>query len=227
MDSNSLVDWPDFALNLVRAVRQGLFFGAETRIPYAVTSLIRPYLFGKQPRPLRESVKFYAQQTLEHGWIIAKIAVLFKVSERVLARASRAGSVQEWHTFVAGALAGYTVMCADRTNASLKRQINMAIGVRTLYALGSYLVRVGRVPLLEDTAPSYARGNAAWVTLMWGVVMWHWRHFSVSQPGEMVESQARQMDFIYTAGDAAGSQGWTSNYYLLWLAALAAARRVL
>ena len=65
----------------------------------------------------------------------------FKVTERALARAfaraatrhggagarGSAAAVRalpaEWHTFAAGALAGYVVMCSEKANASLKRQL--------------------------------------------------------------------------------------------------------
>ena len=245
----------DFALQLLGAVRQGIYFGVETRVPYALTSIMRPYLFAKPARPLRTSLRHFAQQTLHHGWIIARISVLFKVTERALARAfaraaprhigggTRRSGVAvsalpaEWHSFAAGALAGYVVMCGEKANASLKRQINMAIGIRTLYALCSYFVRNGWLETAglahHGSGGAYERGERVWVALLWGVVMWHWRHHSTGHsptaPGEMVPSQVKQMDFIYSAGDSSPlhSKGWLSSNYLLWTAAALAARRFL
>ena len=240
------VDAQEFAMQLLRAVRQGIYFGVETRVPYAVTAIARPVLFNKPSRPLRASLRHFAKQTLDHGWIIARIAVLFKLGERTLARMfpralQRSGSITaralpaEWHTFLAGALAGYAVMVGEKANASLKRQINMAIGIRTLYALAAYALRTGRLQLAglqhDGSGAPYERGSNVWIALLWGVVMWHWRHHSTgpspTAPGEMVPSQVKQMDFIYSMGDAPGRKGWVSSNSLLWVVALLAAKRFL
>ena len=59
----------DFPGQLLRALRQGLYFGVQTRIPYAITAIVRPYLFGGKVRPLAGSIKFFADQALQHGWV--------------------------------------------------------------------------------------------------------------------------------------------------------------
>ena len=206
---------------LIRAVRQGIYFGVETRIPFALTGLVRPYLFGKQARPLLSSIQFFADQTLRHGWVIARISVCFKLVERLLMRISGATRASEWHSFVAGCTAGYVFMVRDAADASLKRQINMAIGIRTVYSLCSYFVRHGLTsPVIQHTELGYARGQTIWYTLMWGVVMWHWRHQTTVAPGEMDKGQVNQMDFIYNQGDAPGLEKWTTNRYLSWLGAV-------
>jgi hypothetical protein len=211
-------------MQLVRAFRQGIFFGVETRVPYAIVSILRPYLFNKPARPLLKSLKFYSEQTVQHGYIIAKISVLFKFLERLLQVASAAGKVEEWHTFVAGSIAGYTIMCAQRNNESLKRQVNMAIGIRTLYALGSYMIRTERIPFIPNSPKGYVLGGDIWTTLLWGVVMWHWRHHTKSAPGEMVVSQVNQMTQIYSEGDAPGPLLWMKGRRTsaMWLAAVIA-----
>lgn len=213
---------PGLGGQLVRAVRQGLFFGVETRVPYAITSVLRPVLFAKPSRPLLGSLKWAADQTLQHGWIIARISFLFKLSEWGLMKLSATDKPSQWHTLLAGALAGYAVMVRDGSQATLKRQINMAIGVRTLYAIAAYLVRTGSVPTLNPAEGGYDKGTAIWYTVLWAVVMWHWRHQTAVAPGEMNTAQVRQMDFIYTTGDAPGRGGWFSNNYLPMLLALAA-----
>ena len=202
------------------SLRQGMFFGVEARIPYAVTSILRPILFNKPSRPLSQQFKYAAEQTLEHGWVIARISVLFKLSELFLARLSGKRSPEEWHTFVAGAFAGYIVMARDRSYAKLKKQINMAIGIRTLYAFGSYCVRKNMIPFLNDSAESYRDGTNFYVVLMWGVVMWHWRHQTGVAPGEMNTAQVKQMDFIYNDGHIAKS--WFDSTHVLWLIAIIA-----
>ena len=174
-------------------------------------------------------MQFFGTQTLQHGYIIAKISVLFKVLERFLQMTGPKGKLQEWHTFVAGAVAGTAIMCGDRNNYALKRQVNMAIGIRTLYALGSYCVRTGNVPLLPNNAKGYERGTDIWTFLLWGVVMWHWRHHTATAPGEMVVSQVRQMDSIYTEGDAPQPLFWMKGRRssAMWLIASLAASNFL
>ena len=229
---SSLLEDPSLPGQLLRALRQGLFFGVETRVPYALTSVLRPLLFAKPSRPLWGSVKWAADQTLQHGWIIARISVLFKATEWALARvfggrAMAVGAGQRplpWHTAVAGGLAGYLVMVRDASQASLKKQINMAIGIRTLYAVAAYLVRTDVLPGFTQAEGGYAKGTAVWYTLLWAVVMWHWRHQTAPAPGEMNVAQVRQMDFIYTAGDAPGWKKWLSHNYLTMLLGLAVVR---
>lgn len=219
----SFIEAPGLVGELLRALRQGFFFGLETRVPYAVAGILRPHLFGKEVRPWKAQLAFFAEQTLQHGWIIARISFLFKLFHAVLVKMS--GSVeQQWHAFAAGALAGYLVMVRDGSQATLKTQINMAIGIRTIYALGSYLVRNDMVPGLR--APGgYQTGAMLYVTLMWGAVMWHWKHMTKVAPGEMMKGQIQQMDFIYTHGDAPGMEKWVGNNYVLWgLACLYASR---
>lgn len=131
----------------------------------------------------------------------------------------------EWNTFAAGALAGYLIMAYDDTYKVMKKQINMAIGVRTIYAVGSYLIRKKMVPFLDDTPQGYDKGTIMWYTMMWGLVMWHWRHQTTVAPGEMNKAQVRQMNFIYN--DFSLQKGWVESTYMYWLAALLAIRNFL
>jgi len=223
---STLVEGDDFPSQLLRSVRQGMYFGIETRIPYAVTSIIRPMLFNKPSRPIFQSLKFYGDQTLKHGWIIARISFLFKLSEKALMKLSGSDKLEQWHSFVAGCFAGYLIMARDSADSSLKKQINMAIGIRTIFAFGSYLVRKDMIPTLSHSAEGYDKGLSIFNTLMWGVVMWHWRHQTVIAPGEMNPAQVSQMDFIYNHGDKPGLEKWFGNYYLLWAAALVGLRKM-
>lgn len=211
-----------FVGQLLRAMRQGFYFGVETRIPYSLTTMIRPILFNKKSRPLRSQIKWAADQTLQHGWIIGRISVLFKLFEYVLLKMSKKTSVLPWHSAIAGGLAGYLVMVRDGTQVNLKRQINMAIGVRTLYAMAAYAVRNGYVPTFTPAENGYGKGQAVWYTMMWAVVMWHWRHESSLAPGEMNTAQVSQMDFIYNGGDFPGGDKWFGNNYMVLFLGLVA-----
>jgi hypothetical protein len=213
-----------FVSQLLRALRQGFYFGVETRIPYSLTTMIRPLLFNKKSRPIRSQIKWAADQTLQHGYIIGRISVLFKLFEVLLQKVSISTTVLPWHSAVAGGLAGYLVMVRDGTQVNLKRQINMAIGIRTLYAMGAYAVRNGYMPTLSPTQNGYRRGQTVWYTLLWAAVMWHWRHETMTAPGEMNVAQVRQMDFIYNGGDIAGKSKWFGNNYMVLFLALASVK---
>ena len=220
-----------FVGQLLRAMRQGFYFGVETRIPYSLTTMIRPILFNKTSRSLRLQIKWAADQTLQHGWIIGRISVLFKLFESILSKLSFAAGtthpnmILPWHSAIAGGLAGYFVMVRDGTQINLKRQINMAIGVRTLYAMGAYAVRSGYLaPMLTTAENGYGKGQAMWYTVLWAVVMWHWRHESSLNPGEMNTAQVSQMNFIYNGGDVPGSNKWFGNNYMVLLLGLVAVK---
>ena len=69
---------------LIRGAREGLFFGVATRLPYAIVGLIRSLFFPDPVRPARSiqaTLRFALPQVWDHGWILARIAVLFKISE--------------------------------------------------------------------------------------------------------------------------------------------------
>lgn len=202
------------------ALRQGIFFGVETRVPYAITSILRPILFNKPGRPIQKSIQFFSAQALAHGWIIARIAIVFKLCERGLATLANEKNPKPWHSFFAGALAGYLVMARDKSYASMKKQINMAIGIRTIYAISAYCVRKGLIPIptVTHTPEGYKNGTTIFYTLMWGLVMWHWRHEAKSFKGEMNSAQVSQMDFIYNNFKL--TEGWTDSTHLPWLISL-------
>ena len=150
-----LFENPSLLGQLLRAMRQGFYFGVETRIPYSLTTMVRPLLFNNKSRPLKSQIKWAADQTLQHGWIIGRISVLFKLIEWSLRKLSASNATLPWHSAVAGGLAGYLIMVRDGSQVNLKRQINMAIGVRTLYAMGAYIVRKGYIPTLTQTDNGY------------------------------------------------------------------------
>jgi len=221
----AIIDAPGIFGELLRSLRQGLYFGLETRLPYAVAGILRPMMFGKESRGIQGQLAFFGQQALAHGWIIARISFLFKLLRAALIHVF--GKEEEWQTFVSGAIAGYLVMVRDGNDAVLKTQVNMAIGIRTMYAIGSYLVRKGLVPGISDSPQGYHRGSGLYLTIMWGAVMWHWQHQTKAAPGEMMKAQVAQMDFIYKHGDKPGIDKWFGNNYLLWAVLCFAASRLL
>jgi len=211
-----LIESEGFVAQLLRACRNGLYFAVESRIPNAFASIIvRDILFAKDPKkkqPWLYKLDRIAEETMKHGLILAKIALIFKATEKFLANAvslkgAARGKVEEWHTFAAGCLAGYVVMGIDTTNYSLKRNINMFIAMRTLWSIAGYASRTGLVawPQGDD---GRQRGWEVFVTLTWGFVMWHWRHQDAVARGEMPSAMARSMDYIYQSGDQPGLGRW-------------------
>ena len=130
------------------------------------------------------------------------------------------GSKGPWISLTSGGIAGYLVMVRDKSQPKLKKQINMAIGIRTLYAVAAYLVRTGNVPGIGADAAGYQLGTSIWYVALWSIVMWHWRHQTASAPGEMNVAQVKQMDFIYTGGDRPQWGKWWEGGYVYWLFAL-------
>merc|ERR1712224_790308 len=105
-------------------------------------------------------------------------------------------------------------MVRDQSEPKMKKQINMAIGIRTMFALAGYCVRQGWLPGFSDNKVSYDSGRSMFYVVLWALVMWHWRHHTVVAPGEMGRAQVNQMNMIYTGGDEPGKAKWFSNNYL-------------
>jgi hypothetical protein len=229
---------------LLRGLREGIFFGVATRVPYMITSLFREYLFmdaTSQPRSLSSNLTFLIPQVWDHGWILARICVLYKLSEKGLGRfgslvsgAPLTKEPKEWHTFIAGMIASNLVFNYDvfpvnvrRGRArpgqtdSLKTQMNMGIGIRCMYAVCIYLVRNKRIPFVQNTYEGRRFGENIWFTVMWGFVMWHWKHGEAHAPDyKTIKNQIKSMDSIYTRGDRPVLSNWTYKNYLYWLGAL-------
>ena len=68
---------------------------------------------------------YFTPQTMKHGAILAKIALIYKVTEKVLANVANMtsgarGTVEGWHTFAAGCL-GKRVSCSGSDVRALAR----------------------------------------------------------------------------------------------------------
>jgi len=63
-------------------------------------------------------------------------------------------------------------------------------------------------------------GWETFVTMTWGLVMWHWKHQVPLAKGEMPGAMARSMDYIYADGDVPGIKKWftPSSYAAMVLA---------
>ena len=237
---------------LIRALREGLFFGVATRLPYAVVGLMRSLFFpdpNRRARSVQEMLRFSLPQVWDHGWILARIAVLFKLSENglsaltALARGAvpEWGVANQWHTFLAGMISSNLVfvwdvfhyrMVSTSTSAkigqsggldSLKTQMNMAIGIRCMYAVAIWCVKNFPNKIIPNNYNGRRRGEYIWFTIMWGFVMWHWKHGNGQADAayKSVKSQLSAMDSIYTRGDKPLLSNWTYKNYIYWLVAIA------
>jgi hypothetical protein len=236
---------------LIRGAREGLFFGVATRLPYAIVGLIRSLFFPDPVRPARSiqaTLRFALPQVWDHGWILARIAVLFKISENGLSAVTallngvtpKWGVASQWHTFVAGMISSNLVLVWDLFGYrmvsgaasakigqsggldSLKTQMNMAIGIRCLYAIAIWCLQRFPNKMIPNTYNGRRRGEYVWFTIMWGFVMWHWKHGNgQNNPSyKSVKSQLGAMDSIYTRGDTPLLSNWTYKNYIYWLVAI-------
>eukprot|EP00035_Acanthoeca_spectabilis_P006461 m.124825 g.124825 ORF g.124825 m.124825 type:complete len:249 (-) comp13515_c0_seq2:159-905(-) len=215
----SILEGTEFPYQVIRAMRNATLFATETRVPYGIVNImLRDLLFGtggRTPVPLSKKLDSIVDGAMSHSWVLARIAMIFKTVEFTLARIEGTSQPNEWQTFLAGCVAGYSVMgpISSRADYKLKQQVNLFIGIRTMWAVAGYLLRKDMLsrfsPKLKPTS-EYAQdlGWKGFVTLVWGFVMWHWRHQNKVAPNEMPVAMARSMDFIYADGDAPGAEKW-------------------
>ena len=99
---------------------------------------------------------------------------------------------------------------------SLKTQMNMAIGIRCLYAIAIWCLQRFPNKMIPNTYNGRRRGEYVWFTIMWGFVMWHWKHGNgQNNPSyKSVKSQLGAMDSIYTRGDTPLLSNWTYKNYI-------------
>lgn len=204
-------------------MRNGMLFAVESRVPQGMSNvLLRPLLDPNgTPKPFKQSLDEIAVGALRHGAILARIACIFRVTEMLLVKltGSAKGKVQEWHTFVSGMLAGYIVMGRDGSDFGLKKNVNMYIAIRTLWSVANYSARTKLLPWPQSESGRQF-GWETFVTLTWGLVMWHWKHQVPLAKGEMPGAMARSMDYIYADGDVPGIKKWftPSSYAAMVLA---------
>lgn len=70
---------------------------------------------------------------MSHSWVLARIAMIFKTVEFTLARIEGTSQPNEWQTFLAGCVAGYSVMVSMHLYLRLKHshssKSNCEVGV--------------------------------------------------------------------------------------------------
>eukprot|EP00037_Helgoeca_nana_P028126 m.328197 g.328197 ORF g.328197 m.328197 type:complete len:249 (+) comp27687_c0_seq3:6339-7085(+) len=218
-DVLSVLEGPEFPYQVLRAMRNAALFATETRVPYGIVNImLRDILFGnggRAPIPLTTKLDSIVDGAMSHSWILARVAMIFKTVEFTLAGMEGVSKPQEWQTFIAGCVAGYTVMgpVTSIADYKLKQQVNLFIGIRTAWAVAGYMLRKDMFSSISQKFrpnSEYAKdlGWTGFVTLAWGFVMWHWRHQDKIAPREMPVAMARSMDFIYADGDTPGVQKW-------------------
>ncbi|EQC30609.1 hypothetical protein SDRG_11664 [Saprolegnia diclina VS20] len=189
---------PHDVLCLVRAVRNGAFYGTKIRAPHALVMVL---LFQK--KPLRDQLRAIIKLTYEHTKNLACFVGVYKASLLVL-KAMHGGAttpsaglnpVVPWHAAAAGAIGGYAIWSKY---SNVNYQIVMYLFSRVLIGLVKLLSARG-APILRDYAFPEVYPVLACAT--WAIVMWLFEcHGQVLHP-----SLKKSMEFLYHDANSWGS----------------------
>ncbi|ETV85830.1 hypothetical protein H257_02391 [Aphanomyces astaci] len=197
-----MVDLSNDVTCLLRAIRNGAYYGTKIRAPHAFVMVM---LF--QQRPLREKLRGIIKLTYEHTKNLAYFVGVYKGVLLLLKEAGRAAGSSScvlhqglnplvpWHAALAGAVGGYVVWSKY---SSVNYQIVLYLFSRVLIGL----VKLGSEkgwPILKKY--SFPQVYPVLACATWAVVMWLFEyHRHVLHP-----SLAKSMDFLYH-----DSNSWTT-----------------
>ncbi|KAF0689048.1 Aste57867_19463 [Aphanomyces stellatus] len=179
---------------LVRAFRNGAYYGTKIRAPHAFVMVM---LF--QNKPLREKLQGIVKLTFEHTKNLAYfvgiykgVILLLKQADRVVT-SSKIGHPQglnplaPWHAAVAGAVGGYLVWSKY---SGVNYQIVLYLFSRVLIGLVKLASEKGW-PIMKDY--SFKQVYPVFACATWAIVMWLFEyHGHVLHP-----SLSKSMDFLY------------------------------
>ncbi|OLY78765.1 Peroxisomal membrane protein 4 [Smittium mucronatum] len=176
-------------LSIVKAIRNGLVYGAKIRFPHA---LVMTFLF--RSGSLKSKLAFVLKATYEHSTKLGTYAGLYKLLLLVLRRLH----VHEGPaTFVAGFVAASYVFSK---NDSINNQI-------ALYLFSRTLTTMFRKAWSASPLPIPSNGFAIFSALCWGSVMAMHSFY----PKDLQPSLTSSMNYIYL-----DSENWSNLYTLLW-----------
>ncbi|CAK4687307.1 hypothetical protein LEN26_000157 [Aphanomyces euteiches] len=181
-------------LCLVRAFRNGSYYGTKIRAPHAFVMVM---LF--QNKPLREKLRGIVKLTFEHTKNLAYFVGVYKGVLLLLKETDHAitGSrvltttglnpVRPLHAAIAGAAGGYIVWSKY---SGVNYQIVLYLFSRVLIGLVKLASEKG-LPIMKDY--SFKQVYPVLACATWGVVMWLFEfHGHVLHP-----SLSKSMDFLY------------------------------
>lgn len=195
-------------LVLVKAVRNGLVYGAKVRFPHA---LVMVFLF--RPGTIQEKIRMVYKATRQHALNLAKFAFLYKASMLVLGNMN-GGKEEASHSFIAGLFGGYLVFGAGKHSFnSVNQQIVIYIFARVVLGAakltvtpqgnnslvgGQYGGKGGRNLLgLNEMQIARLRENSwpVFASVSWASVMWLFRWYP-----EMLQPSLRSsMQYMYVS----------------------------
>jgi len=202
-------------LMLVKAVRNGIVYGAKVRFPHA---LVMIFLF--RSGTLREKVRLVYKATRQHARNLGLFALVYKSSMLALL-AVKSGKEGHYDTFLSGLMGGYWVF-GRSIKSSVSQQIVIYVFARVVLATAKLAVQPrgeavsavngggGGFELISDPRVKewlIKNGWIAFASLSWASVMYMFRwHPETIQP-----SLRSSMHYIYVESDH-----WDSLRTLIW-----------
>ncbi|ORZ20441.1 Tim17/Tim22/Tim23/Pmp24 family-domain-containing protein [Absidia repens] len=178
-------------LAIVKALRNGIVYGAKVRFPHA---LVMTFLF--KSGPLKDKIRGVFRATKQHAKNLGTFATIYKTLmyiQKKLNGEKEAGH----HAFIAGLVGGYYVF---GENNNINQQIVLYLFSRVVMALVKLPVKREIVDAPQHTYPIFA-------AVIWGAVMWLF-----NKEGDTLQPSLRaSMQYIYKDSD-----NWTSLKTLLW-----------
>ncbi|KAI8818534.1 Tim17/Tim22/Tim23/Pmp24 family-domain-containing protein [Fimicolochytrium jonesii] len=168
-------------LSIVKGFRNGAVYGAKVRFPHA---LVMTFLF--RTGSLQEKLRFILKATYQHSRNLAFFVTIYK-SLMLLQRTVKGGKEHGADAFVAGVVGGYVVF---GKNNNVNNQIVLYLFSRIMIGLAKLAVKKQVLPEPKHTFPVFA-------ALVWGIVMWLFRHNRDTLQGSLQAS----MHYLYNDSD--------------------------
>jgi len=201
---NSIIHNPAFHdyLAIVKGARNGFVYGLKVRFPHA---LVMSVLFGRGDWKQRALV--ICRATKQHALNLAKFVTLYKTFLLIQKKAN-GGKERKADTFIAGLIGGYFVF--GERNA-VNEQIVLYVASRVVASFlpradSPYRMTQAGSGLVKPVPPN-SRYFTAFAAVVWGAVMWLFRHRGETiQPGMF-----NSMVYLYR-----DSEMWKDLKTLLW-----------
>ncbi|KAJ3020634.1 Peroxisomal membrane protein 4 [Thoreauomyces humboldtii] len=163
-------------LSIVKGFRNGAVYGAKVRFPHA---LVMTFLF--RTGSLQDKMRFIIRATYQHSRNLAFFVTIYKTLMAVQRNVK--GKEHNLDSFVAGVVGGYFVF---GKNNNVNNQIVLYLFSRILVGLAKLSVKKQVLPEPKQTFPVFA-------ALIWGIVMWLFRHNRDTLQGSLQAS----MQYLY------------------------------
>ena len=167
-------------LAILKGFRNGAVYGAKIRFPHA---LVMTLLFRRDT--VSKMTNNIFDLTFQHSRNLAFFVTIYK-SLLYLQRLVK-GREDSIDSFLAGCIGGYIIF---GKNTNVNNQIVLYLLSRILVGLGSLLVK-------RKWVHQPSNGFTYMATIVWGIVMWLFRHDKDVLQGSLVSS----MEYLYNDSD--------------------------